>query len=136
MINGIITENEFEIIDDCESILAEQTKRWIINYIWNTDLTETLSTFLTQKMDKNYDLISKNYTKIFGKTIERYSLLLKIERVKEYIENDELTFSEIAYTLGYQNLSGLSRQFRKETKMTLRDYKNSESTTRIPLDKI
>lgn len=136
LINGIITENEFEIIDDCESILAEQTKRWIINYIWNTDLDEKLSIFLSKKLDKNYDQLSKNYSKIFGKTIERYSLLLKIERVKEFIENGELTFSEIAFALGYQNLSALSRQFKKETGVTLKEYQKSEKSIRIPLDKI
>lgn len=136
LINDIILENEFEIIGDHESILAEQTKRWIINYIWNTDLDEKLSIFLSKKLDKNYDQLSKNYSKIFGKTIERYSLRLKIERVKEFIENGELTFSEIAFALGYQNLSALSRQFKKETGVTLKEYQKSEKSIRIPLDKI
>ncbi len=136
LIDKIIQENEFEILWDKESILAEQTKRWVINYIWNTKHDETLSDYLVEKVNKNYDLLSKNFSKIFGKTIERYSILLKIERVKELIENGELSFSETAYAMGYQNLSALSRQFKRETGMTLKEYKNLDKGMRIPIDKI
>ena len=136
LIDKIIRENEFEILWDKDSILAEQTKRWVINYIWNTDHNENLSDFLVKKGNKNYDLLSKNFSKIFGKTIERYSILLKIERVKELVENGELSFSEMAYAMGYQNLSALSRQFKRETGMTLKEYKNLDKGMRIPIDKI
>ncbi len=136
LINRIIEENEFEIIWDKESILAEQTKRWAINYIWNSNHDETLSDYLVKKINKNYDLLSKNFSKTFGKTIERYSILLKMERTKELIENGELSFSEIAYAMGYQNLSALSRQFKRETGMTLKNYKKLDKGRRIPIDKI
>jgi YesN/AraC family two-component response regulator len=136
VINKIIVDNEFEIIWDNETILAEQTKRWVINYIWNSDSKETLSDFLVRNSSKDYNRLSKNFSKNFGKTIERYSLLLKVERVKELIESSKLNFSEIAFALGYQNLSSLSRQFKKETGMTLKDYQSLEKGTRIPIDKI
>ena len=136
LVDKIIQENEFEILWDKESILAEQTKRWVINYIWNTNHDETLSDYLVEKVNKNYDLLSKNFSKIYGKTIERYSILLKVERVKELIENGELSFSEIAYAMGYQNLSALSRQFKRETGMMLKNYKKLDKGKRIPIDKI
>lgn len=134
LINKIIIDNEFEIIWDNETILAEQTKRWVINYIWNIDSKETLSNFLVRNSSKGYNRLSKNFSKTFGKTIERYSLLLKVERVKELIENSKLNFSEIAFALGYQNLSSLSRQFKKETGMTLKDYQSLDKGMRIPID--
>jgi len=136
LIEKIIQENEFEILWDKQSILAEQTKRWIITYIWNTEQKENLSKFLTKRTSKNYDLLSKNFSKMFGKTIERYCILLKIERVKELIENDELNFTEMAYLMGYQNLSALSRQFKRETGLTLKEYKNQGVSKRIPIDKL
>jgi AraC-like DNA-binding protein len=52
------------------------------------------------------------------------------------IENGELSFSETAYAMGYQNLSALSRQFKRETGMTLKEYKNLDKGMRIPIDKI
>lgn len=136
LIDNIIQENDFEIIWDKESILAEQAKRWVINYIWSANFKQNLSSYLTKKMNKNYGLLSKNFSKSFGKTIERYSILLKIERVKEFVESKEVSFSEIAYVMGYQNLSALSRQFKRETGMTLTEYTNLDIGTRIPIDEI
>lgn len=135
-IQRIIQDNDFEIIQDKESILAEHTKRWIINYLWNTDLQENLSDYLANKLNSNYDLLSKTFSRVFGKTIERCSILLKIERAKELIENGEMSFGEIAYLTGYQNPSALSRQFKLETGLTMKEYKNLNTSERIPIDKI
>lgn len=136
LIDRIIKENECENLWDKESILVEQTKRWVIYYICNTRHNENLSDFLTIKSNKNYDLLSKNFSQIFGKTIERFSILLMIERVKEFVDTDELSLSEIAYSIGYHNLSALSRQFKRETSMTLKEYENLDIGMRIPIDKI
>ena len=80
--------------------------------------------------------MSRIFSKTFGKSIERYSILLKIERAKELIENDKLSFSEISYELGYQNPSGLSRLFKKESGMTLKEYKSLGESRRVPIDRI
>ncbi|MFX3626046.1 MAG: AraC family transcriptional regulator [bacterium] len=136
LIKQIIQENEFEIIWNKASILAERTKRWIINYLWSTEQEENLSDYLVKKLNTNYDSLSRTFSKTFGKAIERYSILLKMERTKELIENGELSFSEIAYVMGYQNPSALSRQFKRETGMTLKEYKNLGVSRRIPIDKI
>ncbi len=136
LIKQIIQENEFEIIWNKASILAERTKRWIINYLWSTEQEENLSDYLVKKLNTNYDSLSRTFSRTFGKAIERYSILLKMERTKELIENGELSFSEIAYVMGYQNPSALSRQFKRETGMTLKEYKNLEVSRRIPIDKI
>lgn len=135
-IERVIRENEFSLIWDKETLLAEQTKRWVINYIWNTNLEQKLSGFLVDKMQANYGSLSRNFSRVFGKTIERYSLLLKIERAKELVEYGGMNLSEIAYSLGYQNPSALSKQFKKETGMSLREYPKLGITRRIPLDKI
>lgn len=135
-IEEIIHHNEFEIISDKATVLAEQTKRWIINFVWSTDLRGSLSQYLAVKIGTNYQKLSKNFSSVTGLTIERYAMAIKTERVKEYLEHDHLTASEIAYELGYQNVSALSRQFKKETGMTLTEYLKSGQNDRRPLDKI
>lgn len=136
LIERIIQDNEFEIIWSKESVLSEKIKLWIINYLWNTNQEEKLSSFLQEKLHTNYGSLSKIFSKTFGKTIERYSLLIMIERSKELIENGQMSFSEIAYLMGYQHLSGLSRLFKQETGMSMKEYKNLDINKRIPIDKI
>tara|TARA_R110000868_G_scaffold373368_3_gene637393 strand:+ start:271 stop:834 length:564 start_codon:yes stop_codon:yes gene_type:complete len=131
-----ICENDFEIIQDQNLILTEQIKRWVIHYIWNTFHQEKLSDFLVRKLHKSYNVLSKNFSHTYGKSIERYHVLLKMERVKELIENEELNFSEISYSVGYQSPSALSKQFKIETGLTLKEYKNLNIHNRIPVDKI
>jgi len=135
-IKEIILENEFEIIWDKNSILGEQTKRWVINYIWNPDLQGNLSAFLVKKLNTNYEKLSNNFSRVFGKTIERYGILLKVERTNELIEEVELTFSEFAFALCYQDLSALSSQFKRECGLTMKEYKGLGACNRIPLDEI
>tara|TARA_R110002049_G_scaffold88014_2_gene222625 strand:+ start:36 stop:599 length:564 start_codon:yes stop_codon:yes gene_type:complete len=135
IIEQIIVGNEFEIITSDNEILGEQTKRWIINYIYNSDLNTKLSSYLNSHINKSYSFISDNFSKIFDYTVERYALTIKIERAKELIEMGELNFTEIAYCLGYQNLSALSRQFKQETGDTMKKYKEKRGV-RTPLDKI
>tara|TARA_R110000751_G_scaffold69925_1_gene141868 strand:+ start:4460 stop:5023 length:564 start_codon:yes stop_codon:yes gene_type:complete len=135
IIEHIIVGNEFEIITSENEILGEQTKRWIINYIYNSDLSTNLSSFLRSNIPKKYSMISDNFSNIFGQTIERYAILLKIERTKELIEMGKLNFTQIAYLLGYSNLSGLSRQFKQETGDTMKKYKEKREV-RTPIDKI
>jgi|SRR5680860_399016 len=133
---SVFKENDFEIIRDLPTLLAEKTKRLVHEYVWRSDHEVNLSDFLSTRLKRNYDGISKNFSTVFGRTIERYSLILKVERAKELIEIGELNLSEIAYSLGYQNPSALSRQFKKETGMTLNRYRQLEKRERIPLDKI
>lgn len=136
LIEKILMENEFEVIHDQSDILAEETKKWIINFIWNTDNTGKLSSFLSDKLKVNYSALSKNFSIQFGRTIERYSTLLKIERVKELIDSAKYNFSEISFLLGYQNQSALSRQFKRETGLSMQEYKLNDTSNRIPLDRI
>lgn len=132
----VIINNDFEILIRKEEILAEQTKINIINYVWEEDAQLNLSEYLSNKMELSYNLISKNFSEVFHYTVERYFIIIKIERTKELIENGERNYSEISYLLGYSNLSALSRQFKKETGLTMKEYQHLKMNTRVPIDRI
>ena len=55
---------------------------------------------------------------------------LKIEKVKEYIQLQELNFSEIAYSFNDTNSSHLSKQFKQITGMSMTNYKNLQIDNR------
>lgn len=136
ILDEIINSNEFDEIKDDKLLLAEETKRWVFNYVWETLPKTTLKTYLLNHINRNYYDLSKNFSQIFSKTIERYCVELKIERAKELIEDKGKTFTEIAYVLGYNNLSAMSRQFKLETGLTMNQYKSLGISKRIPIDKI
>jgi AraC-like DNA-binding protein len=87
-------------------------------------------------MNKEYSMLSKLFSAKEGLTIEKYFILLKMEKVKEEIQMDNKTFSEIAYDLNYKSSSHLAKQFKTVTGMSMSEYKNVQDWNRKSLDQI
>ena len=71
-----------------------------------------------------------------GKSIERYYIGLRIERVKELVSYGELTLTQIALRMNYSSVAYLSSQFKSVTGMTPSQYKAEEDRRRTALDKL
>ena len=130
-----LNKHGFEIIKDETEVLIEETKIALIKKIENQD-NANLSSFLTKRVNKSYSALSKLFSKNEGITIEKYEINLKIKKVKELIQLEQLNFSEIAYRLDYNNSSHLAKQFKQVTGMSMSDYKNLHNHKRKGLDKI
>lgn len=132
-----LDELGFELLGNEKDILNELIKTELINFLHKNTLTkENLSAYLSKKLSKEYSYLSKLFSGLNGITIEKYFIKLKIEKAKQLIEEDTLNFSEIAYTLGYNNLSHLSAQFKKETGLSLSEFKSKNNFHRKAVDKI
>ena len=77
--------------------------------------------------------LKKLFSKRMGCGVMDYFSLLKIERAKRYIREDNYNFTQISSLLGYDSLHYFSKQFKKKTGMTPTEYANS---VRIIIDKI
>ncbi|UUC44307.1 helix-turn-helix domain-containing protein [Flavobacterium cerinum] len=128
----------FEIIDDKRKQLIEKVKNTIINFIhYDQEKTKlTLSEFLSDKVQYDYNYLSSLFSEMEGITIEKYLINQKIEKVKELIVYDELSLKQIADQLGYSSVAYLSNQFKKVTGLTPSHFKNIRDEKRIPLDKV
>ncbi len=129
----------FELISDPKKIIVEQIKAVVIEYIRYDTLGNkkvNFSDYLTQRIGKSYSYLSEIFSKSEGKTIERYLILQKIERVKELISYGEMNFSEIAYELNYSSVAHLSRQFKQITGMTLSQFREKALSERKSLDQL
>lgn len=116
----------FELLEDKDHILLEQIKLSIKEYIQTLEISVKgimLSEYLTQELGKNYNLLSKLFSKQEGETIETYYINKRIERVKELLQYEELNLSEIAMKLGYSSVHYLSSQFKRVTGLSVSDYK-------------
>lgn len=116
----------FELLEDKEHILLEQIKLSIQEYIQTLEISVKgimLSEYLAQDLGKNYNLLSKLFSKQEGETIETYYINKRIERVKELLQYEELNLSEIAMKLGYSSVHYLSSQFKRVTGLSVSEFK-------------
>jgi AraC-like DNA-binding protein len=110
----------FELLDDQKIKLIEQIKNEIVNLVHYTGLDEmkvNLSTYLSDKLHKDYNYLSNLFSSVESTTIE-------------------LSLSEIAYKLGYSSVAHLSNQFKKITGFTPSEFKKLKGHHRNHLDKL
>jgi AraC-type DNA-binding domain-containing proteins len=134
-IREILDQNGFEWIADLNESIIADIKKYLIEAI-EKGLSQNLSTYLSEKMNKEYSVLSKMFSAKEGLTIEKYFILLKMEKVKEEIQMDNKTFSEIAYDLNYKSSSHLAKQFKTITGMSMSEYRNVQDWNRKSLDRI
>lgn len=139
-IKKALEKNGFELLDDKKTKIIEQIKILIIEGIRDGKFSEmniNLSQYINDQVQMEYSYLSNLFSSVEGKTIERFVILQKIERIKELISYDELSIKEIAGLLGYSSLQALSNQFKKETGMNAREFKKiSGDVTRNPINDI
>jgi AraC family transcriptional regulator len=128
----------FELLDDRKASLVSKIKSYIIKFIHSDDQlgNKKLSILLSEKIGADYNSLSALFSSIEGITIEKYVILQRIERVKELLEYNELSLSEIADKLFYSSVQHLSQQFKKVTGLTPSQFKNSKEAGRKPLDQV
>ena len=128
----------FELLSNTQIILVNEIKTIIIEFIHYSEniSNDKLSEILTQKLNYSYDYLSHKFSEIENKSIERYVILQKVEKVKELLKYNELTLKEIVYQLNYSSISHLCSQFKKETGLTTTQFKTSNALKRHKLDLI
>ena len=135
-VKEILEEVGFELMYDQETILVENMKVLVIEYLHELEKkkVEALSSYLSRSLGKNYTYLSKLFSKVEDRTIQKYLMLQKTERVKELLDYGELTLSQIASKLGYSSVHYLSSQFKNVTGEAVSTYKEKRGVKRRPLN--
>lgn len=135
-----LNKRGFVLIKDDEEILLEKIKTTILHLVHHLSEMEktefVFSSYLEEQINVPYRAISNIFSRHKPYTIEKYFILLKVEKTKDLIENSNFRFSEIAYSLGYKSLQHLSAQFKQLTGMTMKEYKKSGKKKRELIDRI
>jgi YesN/AraC family two-component response regulator len=128
----------FEILNDTNSKTIEKIKSTLIDLIQNknNNIKDNFSDYLKEKLQQDYSKLSNLFSQIEGISIEKYFINLKIEKVKELIFYDELSLSEIAYSLNYSSVSHLSHQFKKVTGFSPTYFKKLKGNKRKEIDQL
>lgn len=108
-----------DFVDNEKMILVEKIKAIILKSISDETIDEeNMSICLTNKLNHTYSYLAKIFTEATHSTIENFTILAKIEKVKSMLLQDKLSLTEVAYKLNYSSVAHLSRQFKKKTGLT------------------
>lgn len=138
-VRAILVELGTDLIDTRENRLVEEIKRTVVELIHhmnNVDSIVRKSDYLVEKMGLSYAYLSRIFSSQEHITLEKFIILNKIERIKELIDQEELTLSEIAFMMDYSSVQYLSNQFKHTTGMTVSEYKESDRSSKRPIDKL
>jgi AraC family transcriptional regulator len=138
-IREILQEMGTDLAETRETRIVEEIKLAVvelIHYMNNVDSIVRKSEYMVEKIGLSYAYLSRIFSSHEHITLERFIILHKIERIKELIDQEELTLSEIAYLMDYSSVQYLSNQFKRYTGMTVSEYKESDRTSKRPIDQL
>jgi AraC-like DNA-binding protein len=139
-IRSALELNGFELIEDKRLATIERIKRAIVEHVRRdpelTGRSLKLSRAIAHALGADYGTLSALFSSVEQVTIEQYTILQRIEYVKELLKYNELTLSEIAFRTGYSSVQHLSRQFKQITGMTATRFKSMTALLRTPIDRV
>jgi AraC-like DNA-binding protein len=135
-IHHLLEENGFEIIRDREKQIVEQIKKAVMDLVHHSTFNSMVrnSDFLVEKFNMSYQHLSTLFSKHEKITLEKYIILHKIEKVKELIQAEDITLSEIAYMMAYSSVQYLSTQFKSVAGVSVSEFKKNPAKYRRPLE--
>ena len=138
-IKQTINANDFDLAETREAQLVGKIRVAALKLIelsMQRVPTEKNSDFIAREVGYNYSHLSRLFSQHEQISIERFLILLRIEKVKELLEYQELTLSEIAAKLNYSSVQYLSSQFKNVTGISVREYRQGMKDRRKPLDQL
>lgn len=112
-----------EIVTTQKATLVERIKNTIDDMLRNNTTPLKLSSYLSDTLNYSYTYLSTVFSENTYTSIENYTILRKVDLVREYLCNTSLTLTEIAFKLNYSSVAHLSGQFKKVTGLTPSAFK-------------
>lgn len=135
-----LNESGFDLASNPDEVLVVQVQAVLIKYLDGLLMkgvkNKTLSAYLSEYTGRSYYHISHVFSATTQTTIDRYFMLLKMEKAKEFLSQNELSLSEIAWQLGYGSPQTFSTQFKKETGQTPGNYRITPKKGRAKRDRL
>jgi AraC-like DNA-binding protein len=125
-----------DLITDRKSILIEKIKSTIIEATHYSDelIKTNFSDYISKKLKYDYTYLANVFSQVKGISIQQFTILSRIERIKELLLYDELNLAEISYKLHYSSASHMSNQFKKITGLAPSLFKRLKMKRHMNLD--
>jgi AraC family transcriptional regulator len=120
-IKNSLSKHGFSLLEDKRIRLSKEVKL-LVEEVYSGDFDFPdgfrFSKLLSERLDKDFKIISDAFIAAEKKTIEQYMIEYRINKVKELIVYTDLTFSDIAFKLNFNSAAHLSAQFKQQTGLT------------------
>ena len=119
-LNEHLAEYGIEILDNHKNIVVQKIKDAINEMVYSDEKLPNAknSAYLADKLNMSYWHISNLFSEVTYTSIENFIILQKVERAKQLMSTNELTFTEIAWKLNYSSVAHFSAQFKNATGLT------------------
>jgi YesN/AraC family two-component response regulator len=127
----VLAKNGLELMDDKRAMIIDRIEDIVINMIHSVTKVPKVNydTYISEKIGYDYPYMAEMFAEVKGVTIETYIITNKIERVKELLLYSEMSFTEIANFMDYNNVIQLAKHFKVITGLNLdffRKLKNNK----------
>jgi AraC-like DNA-binding protein len=124
-INSALQPYGIELLGEQQNMLVDRIKEAIKELVYSdTNLDNVmLSDYLSKKLNYSYGHLTSLFSEATYMSIAHFTMMQKIERIKELLLENELTLTEISYRLSYSSVAHLSNQFKKITGLTPSRFK-------------
>ena len=102
-----------------ESGVVAVVKEYIQTHLYD----ELNRDMLAASVYLNPDYLSHIFRKETGTSLTNYIIDKRIQKAKQLLAQNEMSIRDIAIACGFQNISYFSRQFKKSTGMTPREFR-------------
>lgn len=124
-LNERLARYGIELIKDQHSMLVQRIKDIIreVVYAEEHERIVSISEHLSEQLHYSYGHLSSIFSQVTATSIAHYTIMQKVERVKELLVSTDMTLTEISYQLNYSTPAHLSNQFKKVTGLTPKHFR-------------
>ncbi len=123
-----LAEEGFQTLDDKQSRIIARVKELVEEHLSGPEHhSHNFSEMVAEALLMDYGSISTLFTSTEGVTLERYLIGRRTEKAKQLLRNNTVSFTDIAFQLGYSSVHHFSNQFKSITGMTPSTYRELQS---------
>ena len=124
-LNTELSRYGIDLTEDVPNDIVEQIKRAVIEMVNKGEDRPNIniSDYLSKKLNYSYGYLTAVFSEATYTSIAHFTIMQKIERIKDMLINENLTLTEISYQLGYSSVAYLSNQFKAMTGLTPTKFK-------------
>ncbi len=115
-----------ELIDTQKCSISDLIKRFVSEILNSPDVQSemTISSYLVQKLNLEYNKIAKSFSECNRQTLKQYVIIERVKKVKELMAIKNNSLIDISTKLHYSSTAHLCTEFKRVTGFTPKIFRS------------